>query len=366
MRAHLERGLRHLRRACALVPDDARHRLTLAWLMETGAHLAAQVDTVAALELERDVEVPAELREHVEALCSEDAERARAAARALAEPDALTQVVPVLAAWAASSDARRQRAVAALLERVWLEHAIAEYARALELSLDETLESGEVLVPMGTALEDLVAHEALDAYRRLVRARGIRPEEERRLADFEARWERVEALPRSEWITPLVVALDGCRTLDELTAPELAVPFDLDGDGVDELWPWLAPHGSAGWLVWDPEARGEITSGRQLFGSASAWLFFADGYRVLDALDDDRDGALRGGELAGIAVWFDRDLDGVSDRGEVVPAAELGIVALATAATERFGRSLGNLAGMELSDGRVLPTYDWVVRAIEE
>ena len=140
------------------------------------------------------------------------------------------------------------------------------------------------------------------------------------------------------------------------------MPFDLDGDGIDELWPWLTPD--AGWLVWDPENRGEITSGRQLFGSASAWLFFSDGYRVLDALDDDRDGELRGRELAGIRVWFDRDTDGVSDHGEVVSVEDLGIVALATQSTLTLGRSPANLCGAELADGRVLPTYDWVLESL--
>ncbi|MEQ1895300.1 MAG: hypothetical protein ABL998_22400, partial [Planctomycetota bacterium] len=83
--------------------------------------------------------------------------------------------------------------------------------------------------------------------------------------------------------------------------------------------------------------------------------------RVLDALDDDRDGELRNEELTGIAVWFDRDTDGVSDKGEVVPIEELGIVALATEATESIGASLGNQGGAELADGRRLPTYDWVL-----
>jgi hypothetical protein len=60
-------------------------------------------------------------------------------------------------------------------------------------------------------------------------------------------------------------------------------------------------------------------------------------------------------------VWFDRDTDGVSDPGEVVPAPALGIVALATDATEHIGASLGNPCGVELADGRVLPTYNWVL-----
>jgi len=162
----------------------------------------------------------------------------------------------------------------------------------------------------------------------------------------------------------LGLSVDSCKALDELIAPQLTVPFDLDGDAVDELWPWIVPD--AGWLVWDPQRKGEITSGRQLFGTASGWLFFEDGYRVHDALDDDRSGELRGLELAGIAVWFDRDTDGISDRGEVIPVEELGIVALATRATEIVGRSPAHPGGLELADGRVLPTYDWVLEAVSD
>src|SRR5262249_26614507 len=187
-------------------------------------------------------------------------------------------------------------------------------------------------------LHHMTSYEALEGWRRLVEQRGIRSEEEPRMHELESMRAKLEALPRMDWVTPIVVSLDGGATLDEFVGSRASVPFDLDGDGVDELWPWPTP--GAGWLVWDPQHRGEITSGLQLFGTASAWLFFQDGYRVLDALDDDRDGALRGRELAGIAVWFDRDMDGVSHPGEVVPVEELGIAALRTDATLALGESL--------------------------
>jgi hypothetical protein len=196
-----------------------------------------------------------------------------------------------------------------------------------------------------------------------VEQRGVSESDSKNLAEAAKEWKQVESMPRSYVVSPMLVSLDGCRSLDELVTPNLTVPFDLDGDAIDELWPWIAPD--AGWLVWDPNHRGEITSGQQLFGSASAWLFFEDGYRVLDALDDDRDGELRGAELAGIAAWFDRDTDGVSDRGEVVPVEELGIVTLRTTATLRIGASPANLCGVELADGRVLPTFDWVLAPAE-
>ena len=48
-----------------------------------------------------------------------------------------------------------------------------------------------------------------------------------------------------------------------------------------------------------------------MFGSVTWWLFFSDGYRALDTLDDNRDGRLTGSELSGIAVWFDRNTEEV-------------------------------------------------------
>ncbi|HVQ27633.1 MAG TPA: hypothetical protein VMV01_20750, partial [Planctomycetota bacterium] len=285
--AHLSEGVRHLGRACAL-EDSALHRLTLAWLLETGTPLAAEVDSAALLE----PAAPESPGQHeaiagwIEALGSEDGPRAEEARRRLAEPAMLEHALAQLAAQRACAEPRRA-AVQELLRRAWSERAIAEYWRSLELAESQGLFEDPLL---HGPLASQVPREALEAYRRLVRARGVHgPEEEQRLAAADARWNALGESPRG-WITPILLALEGCPTLADLTRPALTVPFDLDGDGVDEPWPWLAS--GAGWLVWDPEQRGEILSGRQLFGSASAWLFFEDGYRVLDALDDDRDGAL--------------------------------------------------------------------------
>ena len=357
--AHLCEGVRHLRRACEL-EDSALHRLTFAWLLETGAPLAAGVDTATLLGLEAP-ESSAEretIARWIEALGSESPTEVAEARRRLAEPPKLARAVAQLAAQRSSGDPRRRAAVDELLRSAWVERALAEYRRCLDLVEEQGLfEDPMLLGPMASQ----VPREALEAYRRLVRARGVRgADEERSLAQADARWKELEEKPQRAWVTPILLALEGCATLAELTRPALHVPFDLDGDGVDELWPWLAPD--AGWLVWDPSGKGEILSGRQLFGSASGWLFFEHGYRVLDALDDDRDGELRGAELAGIAVWFDRDADGVSDRGEVVTAEALGIVALATEAAEQSGASLGNPCGLGLADGRILPTYDWLLK----
>jgi len=355
----LTEGLSHLRRSIELA-DNAQKRLTLGWLLESGAHLADRVDTAVLLGSREALS--SEERERfsslIDALGSDLPEVATSAMGELEK--ALPRALALLQARSNSANPQRQAAIGELLTRFWCERAIEEFWSSFEQAARDEEAEDMLLIEHGTSLDSRLVHEALSSYRRLVLARGARSGETERLAEAEKRLAELDKKPRSVWITPLLLSLrEGCPTLDELTLPNLAVPFDLDGDAIMELWPWLAPD--AGWLVWDPEQRGEITSGLQLFGSASAWLFFADGYRVLDALDDDRDGELRNQELTGIAVWFDRDTDGVSDPGEVMPVEELGLVALATEATERIGPSLGNQAGAELADGRRLPTYDWVL-----
>ena len=88
-------------------------------------------------------------------------------------------------------------------------------------------------------------------------------------------------------------------------------------------------------------------------------MFWRDGYEPLAALDDDRDGWLRGRELEGLAAWRDRNGNAISERGEVASLAECGIAAVAVHAAGRAAGVPWNPRGMERRDGAFLPTYDW-------
>lgn len=69
-----------------------------------------------------------------------------------------------------------------------------------------------------------------------------------------------------------------------------------------------------------------------MFGSVTFWIFWRDGYEALRSLDDDQDGILSGAELRGMALWQDRNGNGVSDeQGEVRSVAEWGITAISCA-----------------------------------
>ncbi|NOT30437.1 MAG: hypothetical protein HOP15_08320 [Planctomycetes bacterium] len=353
---HLVEGLRSLRRALELAPARGAFHLTMAYALERGSHLASQVDAEQVFALEPPEELDDTSCQFYERLVRElgQPDKAEKALEALLEPTKLQRALAFLNRERASSDVRRQENVAHLLARAWLDQAIEHYRLAFVLAYEP--DRSEELVHDYWGLTSL---EAGEAYLRLSAGRpGLEPDEAFR-ARVSTAVAELRQKPFVSSVTPILLSLKGCRMLDDLIAPGDAVLFDVDGDLVEEPWPWLGSE--AGWLVWDPKHTGVITSGRQLFGTASGWFFFPDGYRVLDALDDDRSGELRGAELMGIAVWFDRDSDGVSDRGEVVSVEALGIVALATEATERIGLSLGNPCGLELADGRVLPTYDWVL-----
>ncbi|MHC4645461.1 MAG: hypothetical protein ACYTBJ_08160, partial [Planctomycetota bacterium] len=192
---------------------------------------------------------------------------------------------------------------------------------------------------------------------------GVSKREEKEIAKVKRNLKKLDSLPMDA-ITPIIFSLEKHTSLADLLAANTRVDFDLDGDGVSELWPWV--KSTTGILVWDPEATDVIRSGRQMFGSVSWWLFFEDGYHALDALDDSRDGVLTGSELEGIRVWFDRDGDGKSGKGEVVSLRHLQIVSISTNAS---GQNCGcpmSAAGIRLSDGRTLPTYDWLASPVAD
>jgi hypothetical protein len=141
-------------------------------------------------------------------------------------------------------------------------------------------------------------------------------------------------------------------------APATRVAFDLDGTGRAQYYSWLKPD--AAFLVWDPEHTGRITSGRELFGAVTWWLFWQNGYQAMAALDDDGDGWLTGHELAGLSLWFDRNQNGTAEPGEVIPIEKAGVEALAVWADGSDEQSPMNARGVRLKDGRVLPTWDWI------
>ena len=103
-----------------------------------------------------------------------------------------------------------------------------------------------------------------------------------------------------------------------------------------------------------------------MFGNVTFWMFWETGYDALAALDDNRDGELRGKELAGLALWHDANGNGISEPGEVKPLSEYGIIALSC----RFARDpkhpdriAFSKTGVTYKDGSTRPTFDLVLHS---
>ncbi len=348
---HFQQAVFHYRKATRLLPDVALYWLGLGHLLDTGSSYVGRigspdgVEAKLALAPERQERLGSLLHD----LAAGDAKRREAAARGLRE--GLEDWGAVLPQFLDGLQGEPREALVGVIAHDWRRHAVAAYTRAFELAREGDL-AGDALPSSGP---DVISEEAGAALKRLLPEMPQSEARDELLASVKKALGKLGAKPR--FITPVIFPLGDDRPLSALVDDDRTVAFDLDGDDVPGLWPWLRP--GAGILVWDPEAAGRITSGRRLFGSVTWWMFWADGYEPLAALDDDGDGRLTGSELDGIAVWRDRDADAVSDPGEVVPARAMGVVSIAVGATARSEGVPANPRGIELADGTTRPTYDW-------
>lgn len=203
---------------------------------------------------------------------------------------------------------------------------------------------------------DRFAHEAGSQLLELL------PKDSPQRAEIKAGKAKLHALPEAPIaITPIVIPLGKGTRYRDLTAPRKRVHFDLGGFGDTRRWRWLRPD--AALLCWDPHRRGEITSGRQLFGNGTWFVAWQHGYQPLALLDADGDGWLKGEELDGLSLWQDKDQDGVSDKGEVRTLSAHGITALAVRHQRRPDGILTAPRGVRFANGQVRPSYDWVTTA---
>jgi hypothetical protein len=243
----------------------------------------------------------------------------------------------------------------AATSKAWTDAARRYYGEAFDRAIDKDTETSRRPI---FGVSTIVSYESGKSYQRLATLGGRVPTvaEKKRMASIDSFVVAMDKLPPGP-VTPLVFSLERRASLPELLSDRV-VRFDLNGSGLPQRYGWVRPDTAI--LVWDPDGTGRVTSGRQLFGSVTWWMFWNDAYQALAALDDDHDGWLSGRELTGLALWFDRNQNGGSEPGEVLPLARTSIVGIATKATGRTGDALMNPAGIRLKDGRTRPTYDWI------
>lgn len=142
---------------------------------------------------------------------------------------------------------------------------------------------------------------------------------------------------------------------------------------------WYAWRGSdkTPLLVYDPENSGKIDSAYKLLGSYTAggksinsikntslssldkslddsvnrW---EDGFEALSKFDANSDGVVSGEELASLGLWFDKNQNAISEKGEVVKLSEAGVIELRYTNTQKdqFGNVKLSLGYTVLENGK--------------
>ena len=130
--------------------------------------------------------------------------------------------------------------------------------------------------------------------------------------------------------TPLVLSFDNAAVSYR---SDMRGSFDLTGAGMTVATDW--PTAATPWLALDRDGDGHITSGAELFGSATTLAdgtMASHGFMALAELDDNHDGVISAadaGVFSRLLVWADSDGSRSSDGSELTTLAQHGIVSIA-------------------------------------
>jgi len=116
-----------------------------------------------------------------------------------------------------------------------------------------------------------------------------------------------------------------------LVGLEAGVQFDIFGDGKPILLGWV--QGDDALLVLDRNGNGLIDSGLELFGNHTrlqSGRRAENGYQALAEFDVNGDSVIdeRDPVFSGLRLWLDRNVNGVTDAGELTTLADHGISGL--------------------------------------
>lgn len=350
---NLADAVANFEKAIELSPKNGLYHLGLGYVLEAGT-----AQTGGPLPFAETPPLTDQQRQAIETLVSKLADQ-DSKTREAAQKELLAQgdrALVVLADHATAPDTEIRKRVQQITERLWKDKALAAYLDAYRFSIEKDLDIAHKPIE---GLNSLVGYEAGQSYLRLLKERNPSAADDNVARDMQKKLAVLDKKPMGP-ITPIIFSLShqGSGRLADLLSPNRTAQFDLNGDGAVEAWPWV--KAGTCFLVWDPHGTGQITSGRQLFGSVTWWMFWNDGYHALDALDDNRDGQLSGTELRGVAVWRDHTSNGISDPGEVASVSALGIEAIAVRVTHHDGESPASSLGIRFTDGRGVPTFDWI------
>ncbi|HEX7193070.1 MAG TPA: hypothetical protein VF381_15980 [Thermoanaerobaculia bacterium] len=177
----------------------------------------------------------------------------------------------------------------------------------------------------------------------------------------------------ADWVSgcsPIVINFEaGGYTL---TGSDDPVLFDIAASGTPRWIGWTAAGANEAFLALDRDNNGRITSGAELFGTAT---LLADGstarngFEALRELDDNRDGFIDDQDAVWprLLLWRDLNHNGISEPDEISPVASSNLRRIRldyhwAGRRDKHGNAFKYEAQVELStdDGKVYmrPVYD--------
>ncbi len=140
-----------------------------------------------------------------------------------------------------------------------------------------------------------------------------------------------------------------------------AVKFPLDPNNKGKWFRWFASKDRP-LLVYDPENTKSITSPKQLFGDNTFGKKWENGYKALASLDKNKDNKISNKELKGLALWFDENQDGISQKAEIKTLKEVNIKALYYNAELNNNKLSAKLGYKRQVNGKIVKgsSIDWL------
>jgi hypothetical protein len=164
--------------------------------------------------------------------------------------------------------------------------------------------------------------------------------------------------------SPLVVDLGGKGVTFESPRPI----FDVDGDGLRDRVAWVASDNTP-FLVRDRNHNGRIDGIDEMFGDGTldrngTGRTSKNGFQALAQYDFDGSGVIDQNDpiFHELSLWFDRNRDGITDDGELVPLSARHLTQIALDYTPvdvrgSFGNRILQKGEADTRDGRVA-VYD--------
>lgn len=143
--------------------------------------------------------------------------------------------------------------------------------------------------------------------------------------------------------SPILVKIRNNSANYNLTSLANGVMFDLAAHGIPMQTAWTRDGAPVGFLVIDKNEDGEITSGAEMFGTATVrndGTAATNGFEALEDLDENGDGSVDAADsrFGSLRLWFDYNHNGQSERREVLTLDQAGVRAFRTRYEERGRR----------------------------